>query len=160
MNGTIVFAIVFFITVVTVLAFTHQHQTIEVHLATQNGAGPSLGTITFHDKPTGMLIEPDLSGLTPGKHKMSLHEYPSCAAGIKDNQPVAGLAAGNYFDPLTHKIGDKKGAHLPDLIVARDGIAAQNLFVPHVKLSMFHRRAILIKLDQDGHQEVACGVIH
>ena len=72
-----------------------------------NGTGESIGSITAQDTDQGLVIYPDLSGLTPGEHGFHLHSVGSCDAGeTEDGIAVAGLAAGGHWDP------DGSGQHL------------------------------------------------
>ena len=72
-----------------------------------NGLGESIGSITAQDTDQGLVIYPDLSGLTPGEHGFHLHSLGSCEAGqTAEGTAVAGLAAGGHWDP------DNSGQHL------------------------------------------------
>ena len=57
-----------------------------------NGTGNNLGTVTFADSKWGLLITPDLSGLSPGVHGFHIHAKPACGPAENEGKMAAGLA--------------------------------------------------------------------
>ena len=46
-----------------------------------NGIGESIGSVTAQDTDQGLVIYPDLAGLSPGEHGFHLHSTGSCEVG-------------------------------------------------------------------------------
>ena len=46
-----------------------------------NGIGESIGSVTAQDTDQGLVIYPDLAGLSPGEHGFHLHSTGSCDVG-------------------------------------------------------------------------------
>ncbi|MDH4037566.1 MAG: superoxide dismutase [Cu-Zn] SodC [Candidatus Krumholzibacteria bacterium] len=148
--------------------------TIAVHLTTDTGVGASIGTVVATDTPYGLLLTPDLKGLTPGLHGFHVHEHASCQCSEKDGKMVAGLAAGGHYDPAgTGKhLGPYADGHLgdlPPLYVAADGTATLMLLAPRLKVKDLKGRALMIHAGGDNYSDtpaplggggarVACGV--
>ncbi len=148
--------------------------TITIHLTTDAGVGESIGTVVAADTPYGLLLTPDLKGLTPGLHGFHVHEKGSCQCSEKDGKMVAGLAAGGHYDPAgTGKhLGPYADGHLgdlPPLYVAADGTATLMLLAPRLKVADLKGRALMIHAGGDnfsdqpaalggGGARVACGV--
>lgn len=131
-------------------------------------AGHSIGTVTLTDTEYGLLIEPDVTGLTPGVHGFHIHETPSC-----DNY---GLAAAGHYDPdNTEKhLGPYNNAghlgDLPALTADSDGKASLAIMAPRLTVEKISKRAMIIHLGGDNYSDkpekmggggdrVACGVI-
>ena len=131
-------------------------------------AGHSIGTITLTDTEYGLLIEPDVTGLTPGIHGFHIHETPSC-----DNYGLA--AAGDYDPDNTEKhLGPYNNAghlgDLPALTADSDGKASLAIMAPRLTVEKISKRAMIIHLGGDNYSDtpekmggggdrVACGVI-
>jgi Cu-Zn family superoxide dismutase len=121
------------------------------------------------------LLVPQLTGLTPGLHGFHVHQNPDCAAGMKDNKPMAGLAAGGHYDPAgtgKHEGPSGKGhlGDLPALSVAADGKATQSVLAPRLKTADLKGRSLMIHAGGDNYADVpaalggggaraACGVV-
>ncbi len=127
-----------------------------------------LGTITLMQNRYGVLVLPNLQGLTPGIHGMHVHTNPSC-----DKQ---GKAAGGHFDPHNTKmhLGPYNGAghlgDLPALFVNQQGQASQPLLVPRLHMDEMRDHALIIHAGGDNYSDqpkalggggarVACGII-
>lgn len=128
----------------------------------------SLGTITLVDTSSGLLIEPNLQGLTPGIHGFHVHQNPNCA----DN----GMAAGGHLDPkasnkhlgpysLSGHLGD-----LPALTVGDKGMAKLPVLAPHLKVADVLNHSLVIHLGGDNYSDtpeklggggarLVCGVV-
>lgn len=148
---------------------------IEIHKINKEGTGESIGTVTLQDHEYGVLIRPDLEGLSPGLHGFHLHTNPDCGPAEKDGEMTAGAAAGSHFDPDntgSHKGPFEKGhkGDLPALYVNEEGEATIPELAPRLELGDFDGHALVIheggdnysddpKLLGGGGARVACGVI-
>jgi Cu-Zn family superoxide dismutase len=148
---------------------------ITMNLVTAAGVGKSVGTITAAQTPYGVLLTPELSGLSPGIHGFHLHQNPDCASKEEDGKQVAALAAGGHYDPA--KTGRHEGPYgnghlgdLPALFVTQDGIATYPVLAPRLKLTDLKGRSLMIHAGGDNHADhpqklggggarIACGVI-
>ena len=145
----------------------------------QSPDGNAMGTVTFRQAATGVLVMADVKGLAPGGHAFIIHEIGSCTPDFD--------AAGDHFNPeetehgLIHptwKRGELTAGHggdLPNIYAASDGSARADFFTEGVILddgprhSLFDEdgSAIIVheKPDPYGAEEsetgdrVACGVI-
>lgn len=140
--------------------------------------GASVGTVTFRQAATGVLIMADVKGLTPGGHAFIIHETGACTPDFN--------AAGDHFNPTEAEHGFihaawKRGAagghggDLPNIYAAADGSARADFFTEGITLdlgpdhSIFDGdgAAIIVheKPDAYGEEEsdtgarIACGVI-
>ncbi len=141
--------------------------------------GDSIGTVTFLQAASGVLIRADVEGLPPGGHAFIIHETGSCTPDF--------AAAGDHFNPedaehgFIHsawKRGESQGGHggdLPNIYAASDGSARADFFKVGISLdsgvnnSVFddNGSAIIVheKPDSYGEEEsdtgsrLACGVI-
>ena len=148
---------------------------VPVNLLTDQGAGKSIGTVTAKDTQYGLLLIPQLTDLTPGLHGFHVHQNPDCAAGMKDNKPMAGMAAGGHYDPAA--TGKHEGPYgqghlgdLPALYVGADGKATLPVLAPRLKTGDLKGRALMIHAGSDNYSDApaalggggaraACGVI-
>ena len=136
--------------------------------------GKQIGTITFQDSKKGLLIKPNLKGLSAGKHGFHIHEKPSCEGGMKDGKWQAGMAAGDHLDPdhTKHHLGPQGQGHLgdlPALEVNKSGRADKLLVAPRLTLKDIQNRSIMIHEGGDNYSDqppmggggarIACGVI-
>lgn len=148
--------------------FAYASVTVPVYLVAPTGQGSSLGTVTLEDSFCGVLVTPDLKGLTPGLHGFHVHVNPDCG----DN----GMAAGAHLDPAktdAHKGPYNKHGHLGDLpvlIVDQDGNATLPTLAPRFKLAQIMGHALIIHANGDNYSDqpeklggggarVACGII-
>jgi Cu-Zn family superoxide dismutase len=133
--------------------------------------GESLGTVTLTQGGNGVLVQADLSGLTPGGHGFHIHETGSCApdfAAAGDHFAPAGVEHG-YFNPDGHHAGD-----LPNIYADADGSARADFFSSAITLaegdpnSLFdedgsaiivHERPDTYGADAGAGGRVGCGVI-
>ena len=142
-------------------------------------SGDSMGTVTFRQAPSGVLIMAEVMGLAPGGHAFIIHEVGTCT-------PDFG-AAGDHFNPTDTEHGfihpawqsaessEGHGGDLPNIYAASDGSARADFFSVGITLDMGPRNsvfdadgsAIIVheKPDSYGEEEpdtgdrVACGVI-
>jgi Cu-Zn family superoxide dismutase len=140
--------------------------TVDMYQVAKDGRGESIGSVVFTDTSNGMLIETDLSGLTPGDHGFHVHTNPDCG----DN----GTAAGGHYDPA--KAGEHDGPYgqghlgdLPVLWVNAKGIAHETLIAPRLTVQDLKGHSIMIHGYGDNYSDtpaplggggprVACGV--
>lgn len=148
---------------------------VVVNMINEAGLGKIIGTVKLSDSTAGLVIEPDLGELTPGKHGFHIHQKPSCEVGEKDGKVGAGLAAGGHFDPSStgkHEGPDGHGhaGDLPALEVNGDGSATNKLLAPQLKLEQIVGHALMIHDGSDnysdsplplggGGRRIACGII-
>ena len=148
---------------------------VVVNMINEAGVGKIIGVVKLSDSAQGLVIDPDLGELTPGKHGFHIHQNPSCEVGEKDGKKGAGLAAGGHFDPNGSGKHEGPEGHghagdLPALEVNSDGSATSILLAPHLKLEQIVGRSLMIHEGSDnysdspqplggGGRRIACGVI-
>ena len=147
--------------------------------ALESPDGEPVGTVTFRQAASGVLIMADLKGLAPGGHAFIIHETGACTPDFD--------AAGDHFNPtdaehgLVHpawqrgEAGGGHGGDLPNIYAASDGSARADFFTDGVTLDTGLRHSVLDadgsaiivheKPDAYGEEEsdtgarVACGII-
>ncbi|MBF0506232.1 MAG: superoxide dismutase family protein [Nitrospirae bacterium] len=148
---------------------------VKVNLVNEQGIGKEIGTITASDSKYGLILTPQLSGLTPGPHGFHVHEKPDCSHVMKDGKAVPALAAGGHYDPA--KTGKHEGPYgeghlgdLPPLYVTADGKATIPVLAPRLKLADIKGRSLMIHAGGDNYSDapaplggggarVACGAV-
>ena len=151
--------------------------TAEATLASPSG--DALGTVTFRQTATGVLVIADVQGLAPGGHAFIIHEVGACTPDF--------AAAGDHFDPTDAEhgfihsawkrdgAGEAHGGDLPNIYAAADGSARADFFTVGITLdagpqhSLFDAdgSAIIVherpdsygQYESDTGARVACGVI-
>ena len=98
--------------------------------------GSKIGTATFQQGPTGVLVTVEVSGLTPGAHGIHLHAVGACtpdfaAAGghINPGEGVHGLLNGD------RTADGQDNGDLPNLYAAADGSARAEFFTTLVTIA-------------------------
>jgi Cu-Zn family superoxide dismutase len=149
---------------------------VDMNAIDAKGVGASLGTVKIAADPKGgVVLTPDLKGLPAGEHGFHVHEKANCSAMQKDGKLEPGEGAGPHFDPkATHKHAGPSGpghlGDLPALTVAADGSASQPVTAPHMKLTDFRNRSLVIHEGGDNYSDqpkpnggggtrIACGVV-
>ncbi|MBI4971668.1 MAG: superoxide dismutase family protein [Candidatus Omnitrophica bacterium] len=94
----------------------------------KNTKGEVVGNAAFTELPDGVNVEIQVSGLTPGKHGIHIHEFGKC-------EGPDFKSAGGHFNPMhkMHGLENPEGHHagdLPNLEVGVDG-TAKTKFVTH-----------------------------
>ena len=114
-------------------------------------SGNSIGTVTFRQAATGVLIMADVKGLSPGGHAFIIHEVGVCTPDFD--------AAGDHFNPtdaehgFVHSAwtrGDSGAGHggdLPNIYAASDGSARADFFTIGISLDMNQSHSVF---DDDG----------
>lgn len=156
--------------------FDEDVQTVEIRRVDGEGIEESIGTVTLVDSEHGLLLKPDLSGLSPGIHGFHVHQNASCVPGEgEDDKKVAALQAGGHYDP------DATGRHhgpygqghlgdLPVLVVDEAGKATLPLLAPRLSLDHLQGRSLIIHEGGDNYADEpeplggggprqACGVV-
>ena len=150
----------------------------EIRLATANGPGDAIGTVSIADSPAGAVFKTALKGLPPGPRGFHVHENGSCSPTTPSGggAPAPAGAAGGHFDP--QKTGKHEGPQgaghagdLPVLTVAADGTANESLTAPHIKdVTALRGKAVVIHAGGDNYSDqptpfgggggrIACGVL-
>lgn len=131
---------------------------VPMKMLTDSGEGAAAGTVLISESRYGLVFTPSLNGLPPGLHGFHVHENGSCAAGVKDGKPVAGLAAGGHYDPAGSKQhglpwGDGHLGDLPALAVDAAGNASNPVLAPRLKLADLKGRALMVHVGGDNHAD-------
>ncbi len=149
---------------------------VKINAITAEGVGAQIGTVTLSDSPEGMKLAFQLKHLPPGDHGIHVHENPSCMPAAKDGQMIAGLAAGDHYDPggTGHHMGPNGAGHLGDLeVISIDasGMDTEITTAKRLHVKDIKGRAIVIHAGGDnyadqpkpnggGGERIACGIIH
>lgn len=135
--------------------------------------GARAGVATFSDSAGTVQLAVSVTGLTPGRHGIHIHETGTCT-------PPDFESAGAHFNPESkeHGLENPQGPHagdLPNLVVEEDGSADTTLTVPASAMAEgptsilgAQQRALVIHADPDDQRtnpsgnsgaRVVCGVI-
>lgn len=149
---------------------------VEMNLVSAEGIGAGVGTITLMDTEYGLVLAPDMKGLTPGIHGFHVHVNPNCGPEGADGKMGAALAAGGHYDPdNTGKHGTPWGdghkGDLPALFVDADGNATYPVLAPRLSVDEVKGHAIMVHVGGDNHSDhpaalggggarMVCGVAH
>ena len=119
---------------------------------TANGPAEEVGKIYFRDTPYGLLVAPDLKGLSPGPHGTHLHEFANCAA----HTGGAAAGAGDHYDPKKTRrhAGPYEEGHLgdlPNLWSEADGSVRVPVIAPRLKTSDLEGLALIIHAGVDRY---------
>ncbi|HEX6860136.1 MAG TPA: superoxide dismutase family protein [Caulobacteraceae bacterium] len=132
-------------------------------------AGENLGEARFQQTPTGLVIDVEVRGLTPGWHGMHVHEKGDCSA--KDFTS-AGAHVGHAEHGFLTMSGGEAG-DLPNIWVGADGMGKAQAYTTRLSLgpdSLWDAdtAALVIHAARDDHYtqpiggsgaRVACGVV-
>lgn len=150
----------------------------DLALATADGAGAAVGSVTIKDGPKGAVVMVDLHGLPPGPHGFHVHDKGSCAPGPdKTGKIVPAGAAGGHFDPaMTGKHAGPEGmgheGDLPLVTVDATGAAKAQLAAPHIaSVKALAGHALMLHAGGDNYSDdpaplgggggrMACGVLN
>jgi Cu-Zn family superoxide dismutase len=99
------------------LAAHHEHHAATAALKTADGK--TAGQASFTQKPDGVWLKVEATGIAPGTHGIHLHAVGQCKAPDF-------ASAGGHWNPMhkMHGLDSPKGAHmgdLPNLVVGADG---------------------------------------
>ena len=139
-----------------------------------DGIGKSIGTVSASDTDQGLVIRPNLKGLSSGEYGFHLHSNGSCEPGVNgDGVRVAGLNAGGHWDPDgtgTHEGPFGKGhrGDLSRLVVSADGSTSTDVVAPRLVVDDLRGKALILHAGGDtytdtpplggGGARAACGV--
>ena len=159
----------------SICAATQADTGVPMNLVDENGVGKEIGKVTITESQYGVVLTPELTGLTPGVHGFHMHENPSCEPKEKDGKKVPALAAGGHNDPAGTKRhgspwGDGHQGDLPALYVDATGNANLPVLAPRVKMADLKGRSLMIHAGGDNYADlpdplggggarIACGVI-
>ena len=153
-----------------------EKQTVRIDQVSAEGVGKSIGTMTLEETEHGILITPNLEGLTPGLHGFHIHQNPACGPAEKEGKPSAAEAAGPHLDP--HQAGKHAGPYgqghlgdLPPLFVDASGKATLPVLAPRLKMTDVKGHALMVHAGGDNYADspeklggggarIACGVVH
>jgi Cu-Zn family superoxide dismutase len=123
----------------------------------------------------GLLIVPDLHGLSPGQHGFHVHQHPDCGPKTSQGKVVPGGAAGGHYDPQdtgrhAGPVGNGHLGDLPVLLADGDGNATMAMFAPRLEVPDLVGRALMVHEGGDNYSDepkplggggarVACGVM-
>jgi Cu-Zn family superoxide dismutase len=128
------------------------------------------GTVNFTQKGDKLLVQADITGLTPGDHGFHIHEKGDCSA-------PDGTSAGGHFNPTSQEHGNPDSAHhhfgdLPMLTADATGHAKITVELDSITLAPgsgnIIGRGVIVHAKADDYQtqptgnsggRVACGVI-
>ncbi|UQZ91293.1 superoxide dismutase [Cu-Zn] SodC2 [Deltaproteobacteria bacterium Smac51] len=149
--------------------------TVELHQATLEGSGASIGSVTFTDVSDGVEIKTSLYGLPNGQHGFHIHENASCEPMEKAGVMTPAQAAGGHYDPeKTGKhLGPDGGGHkgdLPRLTANNEGRADGVMKVKDLTVSEIKNRSLMVHIGGDNYSDhpeelgggdgrFACGII-
>lgn len=125
--------------------------------ALADGKGANVGIIRFRDGPDGLIVEPQLKGLSAGPHATHVHEKGDCGPGADaSGKAMPGSAAGAHYDPgKTGKhagpYGDGHLGDLPNLTVEADGRVIKSVVAPRLKVAAVRGRALMIHSGADDY---------
>lgn len=138
--------------------------TIMARMTTADGT--DVGRVTFVPMRAGVLVEAELTGLTPGPHAIHIHEHGACTPDF--------TAAGGHLSPDGHEHGFAKTetpemGDLPNLFAAADGTAHVQFLnwrlTPEALLDA-DGSAVIIHESEDTYMDpasaggrLACGVV-
>ena len=109
-----------------------------------NVGGAVIGTATFEQTPTGVLMNVDVRDLPPGPHGIHLHATGQCSPNFK--AATGHINPGKVVHGLRNPDGPDNG-DLPNLYAAADGTARAEFFTTRVSVSGGEMPALL---DEDG----------
>lgn len=146
---------------------------VPFHLTSADGVGRKIGFIQARNtrisvgtrEEVALILSPHLEDLPPGPHAFHVHSNPNCGPSEQDGKVVPGLAAGPhlFLKGTGHEAGITYLSHLgnlPNLVVATDGTAKQEIAVPRLTLDDIRGRSIIIHASQDDvSARQACGVV-
>jgi superoxide dismutase, Cu-Zn family len=99
-----------------------------------NASGASIGTAAFTQGPTGVLIQIEARGLTPGWHGVHVHATGQCAAPFTS----AGGHVNHGEPKAPHGLlnaGGPDDGDLPNIHVGADGMVKAQLFTALVRVA-------------------------
>lgn len=151
--------------------------TVPMALATAEGKGAEVGTVTLSDTPKGVSIKLALHGLPAGEHGFHVHQNGSCdPATATDGKVTPAGGAGGHMDPAKSgmHMGPMAEGHmgdLPKVTVGADGTAKGSLAAPRIKtVAELKGHALMLHAGGDNYSDqpaplggggarMACGIV-
>jgi Cu-Zn family superoxide dismutase len=154
-------------------AFAQSDEALTAKATLKGRDGSGMGTVTFTEAVTGVLISAELAGLPPGPHGFHIHETGTC-------EPPFESAGGHYnLTGAEHgflAVGGPHAGDMPNIHVPESGVLTVDVLNTLVSLeegapeTLFDDdgSAILIHADPDDYQgqpsghageRIACAVI-
>lgn len=151
-------------------------QAAQHHIKLIDNAGQDAGTVTLKQGRTGLLLEVDAKGLTPGWHGIHIHAVGTC----ESNFTSAGAHINHAENAAPHGLLNSAGpddGDLPNIFAHADGTAKAQLFTTRARTASegngqwlldANGSAIVIHASGDDHTSqpiggagarVACGEI-
>jgi Cu-Zn family superoxide dismutase len=133
--------------------------TVQMHKATQDGTGESIGTVTISETDAGTALKLDLHGLPPGQHGFHVHENANCGPTLLNGVRIPAGAAGSHLDPEhtgKHQgpMGEGHLGDLPAIEADASGKAAATLVAGRIKdLDTLKGHALIIHAGGDNYQD-------
>ena len=136
---------------------------VAMHPLGPGGVGPRIGFLLLRDTDAGLEVKPALPdlrpfGVGPGAHGLHVHEHGKLEPGRGKDGLVAGLAAGDHFDPAqtrSHQ-GPFGAGHLGDLPrveVGADGVPRSTVVAPRVRLEQVMGRSLILHEGPDNYTD-------
>lgn len=148
---------------------------VKINAITAQGVGETLGSVTLSDGADGMKLAFGLHNMPPGDHGMHVHENASCMPADSNGQMMAGMAAGEHYDPdhAGHHMGPNGQGHMGDLeVISVDdsGVDTEITTAKRLHVSDVRGHSIVIHMGGDnyadepaanggGGERIACGVV-
>jgi superoxide dismutase, Cu-Zn family len=111
--------------------------------------GKSIGSAQFRQGPHGVLIDVQVSGITPGPHGVHFHATGQCEATNKFASAAhhLGLDAKSHglLHPKDHHAGD-----LPNIVAYADGSASAQFYISDIRINGKASKGQMMLLDADG----------
>jgi Cu-Zn family superoxide dismutase len=144
---------------------------VNVRMTSAQGMGELVGTLTVGNteivvagrKEAGLLLKPNLKGLSPGLYAFHVHENANCGSAVKDGEAVPGLAAGSHLwlsgtGQMSGTVFTSHLGNLPHLEVDADGTASKPIVAARLTLADVANRSLMIHASQDDYSpRLACG---
>ena len=148
---------------------------VPMNKVNEKGTVEPAGQVFIRANQYGTLLEPHLTGLSPGLHGFHLHANGSCQPGEKGGGKVAALKAGGHWDPdetgrHAGPYGDGHRGDLPAIYVDGSGKAEHSVLAPRLEPREFRGHALIVHSHGDNYADspaalggggarVACGVV-
>ena len=125
-----------------------QQMTVDINRISSSGVGEKIGSVVVGEGKNGVSFKVSVKGLPAAQRGFHVHEKGDCGPGMKDGKMEAGIAAGDHYDPDSHKShkGPKGKGHKGDLPLLKGNAAGieQTVVAPRLKIADVKSRALVI----------------